>query len=74
MKLPEDFICKIARCLEEEEEDIYTLSLYSLDSIDLEYFDEKDREKVKRIFKILKEDTRRHAELLKLIVEIGEQS
>ena len=74
MRLPDDFICKIARCLEEEEEDIYTLALYSLDSHDLDYFNEKDREQIKKIFRVLKEDTRRHAELLRLIVELGEQS
>ena len=69
--LPPNFIKKIARCLEEEEVDIYTMTLYSLNSSDMNYFDEKDRERVGLIFKTLMEDTRRHAELLKLIVEMG---
>ncbi len=72
MKLPDDFIRKIAHCLEEEEVDVYTLTLYSLNSDDMNYFSEKDREQVKRIFKILMDDTKHHAELLKLIVEICE--
>lgn len=74
MRLPDDFIRKLARCLEEEEEDIYTLSLYGPNSAELDYFKEKDRGRIQKIFKILKQDTRRHAELLRLIVELGEPS
>ncbi len=71
MRLSNDFINKIAALLEDEELDIYTLTLYSLNSKDMEYFNEPDRERVKRIFKTLIEDTQHHAELLKLIVEMG---
>lgn len=70
--LPQHFIRKIVRCLEEEEVDVYTLTLYSMNANDMSYFNEKDREHVKRIFKVLMEDTKRHAELLKLIVEMSE--
>ncbi len=70
-KLPDDFIKRIAHSLEEEEVDIYTMTLYSLNSDDMNYFGEKDKEQVKRIFKILMEDTKHHAALLKLIVEMG---
>ena len=66
-----DFIKKLARSLQEEEIDVYLLNLYYRDSEDLDYFAEKDRDKIKRIFNILIEDTRHHAELLKLIVELG---
>jgi hypothetical protein len=69
--LSPDFLARIARCLEEEEADIYTLTLYSIDSDDMSYFSEPDRAKVVRIFKCLKEDTGHHAELLRLIVELG---
>ena len=71
--LSSDFIQRIAKALEEEETDVYTLSLYSLNSDDLNYFDKTDREKVKRIFKLLIKDTKRHAELLKLVVEMGSE-
>lgn len=71
MKLPPDFIEKIAHALEEEETDIYVMTLYSMSSGDMAYFREEDREQVKRIFKILMDDTKHHAELLKLIVEMG---
>ena len=70
-KLSDDFIRKIAHSLEEEEVDIYTMALYSLNSDDMNYFNEKDKEQVKRIFKILMDDTKHHASLLKLIVEMG---
>ena len=70
MKRPDDFIRKIAHALQEEEEDIYTMTLYGFNSDDMRYFNEKDREQVKRIFKILMEDTKHHAELLRLIVEM----
>ena len=69
--LSDDFIRKIARSLQEEEIDVYLLNLYYRDSEDLNYFAKKDREKIKKIFNILIEDTRHHAELLKLIVELG---
>ncbi len=71
MALSKEFLEKIAKSLEEEEIDIYTLSIYSLNNDDLNFFCESDREKVKRIFKVLMDDTRHHAELLKLIVELA---
>lgn len=71
MRLSDDFVNKIAGFLEEEELDIYTLTLYSMNSKDMEYFNEEDREKVKQIFKTLIKDTHQHADLLKLIVEMG---
>ena len=73
-ELAPEFMKKIAQLLEEEETDIYTLSLYSMNSDDLKYFNEPDRDKIKRIFKILMDDTKYHSELLKLIVELGSNS
>lgn len=69
MGLSDDFIKKIAHSLEEEETDIFTMTLYCMSSDDMNYFGEKDRERVKHIFKILMDDTRRHSDLLKSIVE-----
>ena len=69
--LSHDFIQKIADALEEEGVDVYTLVLYWLNSDDLNYFNEANKEKVERIFKILIEDTRHHADLLKIIVDMG---
>lgn len=71
MRLSDDFVNKIAGFLEDEELDIYTLTLYSLNSKDMEYFGEKDREKVRQIFRTLISDTHHHADILKLIVEMG---
>lgn len=69
--LPYDFISKVARSLREEEEDIYLLMLYSLNSSDMDYFNESDRVRVKNIFKVLMDDTKRHADILRLIVDLG---
>ena len=68
--LSDSLIQKIARSLQEEEVDIYVLNLYYRDSEDIEYFDLKDRERVRHIFDTLIEDTKRHAEILKLIVQM----
>jgi pyrroloquinoline quinone (PQQ) biosynthesis protein C len=57
--------------MEEEEMGVYTMTLYSLNSADMDYFYPEDKERVKNIFGVLLEDTKHHAELLKLIVEIG---
>ena len=70
-RLPGDFIRKIAHALQEEEVDVYVLTLYCLSADDLNYFGAEDREKIRKIFKVLVEDTRQHMELLKLIVEMG---
>ena len=70
-KLSDDFIKKVAHSLQEEEIDVYTLTLYCLNSADLEYFDAGDRKRIKQIFDILIRDTQYHADLLKLIVEIA---
>lgn len=50
------------------------MTLYSINSNDLSYFSEPDREKVRKIFRILMEDTKHHVELLKLIVDLAPRS
>jgi hypothetical protein len=69
--LPQEFARKIAKALSEEEEDVYVLALYALNHDDLNYFAPEDRERVKRIFQILADDTKRHAEFLRLVVELA---
>ncbi len=69
--LSTEFMKKIAMSLQDEEIDIYTMTLYMISSEDIGYFNEVDRDRVKEIFKILINDTKQHTELLKLIVELG---
>ena len=69
--LPEEFLRRLTHCLQEEEIDVYVLNLYYRNSEDMKYFHEKDRERVQRIFDILIQDTKSHAELLKLIIDMG---
>lgn len=66
----DSFMRKIAHLLQEEELDIYTLTLYCLNEADLDFFEEKDRRRVEAIFGVLLDDTKKHAELLKLIVSL----
>ncbi len=47
-KLPEEFVKKIAKSLQEEEVDIFVLNLYYRNSTDLMYFQEKDRKRITR--------------------------
>ena len=67
------FLSKIAHLLEEEENEIYTLTLYYLDKEDLKYFNKEISNKVKRIFEILIDDSKKHAELLRLMLALGDQ-
>ncbi len=67
----DNFFKKIAQSLQEEEIDVYVMNLYYRNRDDIKFFSEKDRKRVQEIFDILIADTKRHAELLQLIVELG---
>ncbi len=67
--LPYDFLKKVATALQDEEVDIYTMMLYLINSDDMQFFGEEDRERVKKIFKILTDDTKQHMDLLKFILD-----
>lgn len=71
--LSEDFVRKIFKALEEEEEDLYVLTMHYLNSEDLHFFGEKDRERIQKILEVLIRDTKQHSELLKLILELAEK-
>jgi hypothetical protein len=69
--LSQEFLKRIARSVQEEEVDVYVLTLHHSNDTDLKFFNEEDRKRVKKILDVLIEDTRHHKELLELIVEIG---
>ncbi len=71
--LSEDFVRKIFRAFEEEEEDLYVLTMHYLNSEDLNFFEEKNRVKIRKILEVLIHDTKQHSELLKLILELAEK-
>lgn len=71
--LSEDFVRKIFRALEEEEEDLYVLTMHYLNSEDLNFFGEKDRVRIRKILETLIHDTKQHSDLLKLILELTEK-
>lgn len=67
--LPYDFLKKVTSALQDEEIDVYTMMLYLMDSDDMNFFGEPDRDRVKKIFKVLSDDTKQHIDLLKFILE-----
>jgi len=71
MVLSKHFKAKLTQLLQEEELDLYVLTMHYRNDGDLSYFNESDRHRVKSIFDVLIEDTQRHAELLKSLVETG---
>ncbi len=73
MTLPKQFEVKLTELLQEEELDLYVLTMHYRNDGDLGYFNEPDRRRVKGIFDILIEDTQKHAELLKKIMGIEEK-
>lgn len=70
--LPEPIVRRLVHLLQEEEMDVYTMMLYTMGREDIEYFDPKDREEVKRIFSVLMEDTKHHQEILRLMIGPGQ--
>lgn len=73
MPLSKHFKAKLTQLLQEEELDLYVLTMHYRNDGDLNYFNEPDRRRVKSIFDILIEDTQHHAELLKRMLKIQEK-
>ena len=73
MALPKQFKNKLTRLLQEEEVDLYVLSMHYRNDGDLNYFPEPDRKKIKGIFDILIHDTKQHSEILKRILGLDEK-
>lgn len=69
MRLPKHFTNKLVKLLQEEEIDLYVLSMHYRNDGELSYFPEPERRKIKAIFDVLIRDTQRHREILKEIVE-----
>jgi hypothetical protein len=73
MGLPKKLRDQLARLLQEEEMDLFILTMHYRNDGDLNYFPEADRGQVKSIFDTLIQDTRRHAQLLNRIIELIER-
>ena len=58
--------------LQEEELDLYVLTMHYRNDGDLNYFPELDRKRIRSILDILIQDTKRHAQLLREIAELEE--
>lgn len=73
MRLPKQLKNELARMLQEEELDLYVLTMHYRNDGDLNYFPEADRRRIKSILDILIQDTKRHAELLRKIAGLNEE-
>ena len=71
MAFSESVKAKIIQILDEEETDLYVLSLYYRNDGDLNYFSEQDRSRIKVILDTLIQDTEKHAGRLKAIIDSG---
>ncbi len=70
----DELIFELSKAEEEEEVGLYLLRLHYDNEIDLRFFDQGEKEKIKRMLGVLMADTVRHRELLsKIIAELKEK-
>ena len=72
MVLSKKFKNELAKMLQEEELDLYVLTMHYRNDGDLNYFPDADRKRIRSILDILIQDTKRHAGLLRKIAELEE--
>ena len=73
MALPDQFKEKLARTLEEEESDLFVLTMHYRNNGDLNFFNQRDQKRIKSILDTLIHDTERHATVLKMMIYSGEK-
>ena len=71
--VPETFTEKLALILNDEETDLYILTLHYRNKTDLDYFNPQDRKRIQHILDILIKDTKHHSELLEQTIEMAEK-
>ena len=70
MSLSKSIKEKLSRLLQEEEMDLFLLTLHYRNDGDLNFFPHEDRKRVRKILDVLIQDTQRHSDLIKSILEI----
>lgn len=58
----------LTHLLQEEETDLYILTLHYRNDGDLNFFPASDRERVKKILDVLIQDTQKHSEMIQSII------
>ena len=56
---------KLSRLLQEEEMDLFLLTLHYRNDGDLSFFPHEDRKRVRKILDVLIQDTQKHSDLIK---------
>ena len=72
MPLSKTLKAKLAKIYQEEELDLYILTMHYRNDSDLNYFSEIDRTRIRSILDILMRDTKRHAQMLEKITRSEE--
>lgn len=69
MALSQSVKDKLAKLLQEEETDLYILTLHYRNDGDLNFFGEADRKRVRKILDTLINDTQKHSDIIKSLIE-----
>lgn len=69
MSLSKSVKDKLAHLLQEEEMDLFILTLHYRNDGDLNFFPHTDRKRVKKILDVLIHDTQKHSEILKSMID-----
>jgi hypothetical protein len=72
MALSKSLRAQLAKMLQEEELDLYVLTMHYRNDGDLNYFPDAERMRIRSILDVLIRDTQHHAELLKKIADLDE--
>lgn len=64
---------KILASLDEEEVDLYVLTMYYQDHEDLNFFGAADQKRVKEIFGVLIQNTKKHRDILERILDFEKE-
>lgn len=67
---PQNFSDRIISCLNDEEVDLYVLTMHYQNNGDLGYFAASDQKRIREIFSVLIRDTHKHRELLERILDL----
>ena len=60
---------KLAHLLQEEEMDLFILTLHYRNDGDLNFFPHADRKRVKKILDVLIQDTQKHSDIIKSMID-----
>ncbi len=73
MSLSKSIQDKLAHLLQEEEMDLFLLTLHYRNDGDLNFFPHEDRKRVRKILDHLIQDTQKHSDLIKSMIDMEDE-